>query len=122
MKKNSQKETSGESKKKRGVIATYFHDVRSGKIVSGDWFVKNWPYMFVLILAMFIYITCRFSYASTMESIIAERKHLNSVHAEEVRQRSIYNSRICETSMQQLVDSLHLDLTVQTQPPFILEK
>lgn len=104
------------------MLARYFYDLRSGRIISGDWFVKNWLKLFILILAMFIYITCRFSYASTMEGIIAERKRLNSVHAEEVRQRSIYNSRICETSMQQLVDSLHLDLTVQTQPPFILEK
>ncbi len=31
-------------------------------------------------------------------------------------------SRIRETSMQQLVDSLHLNLRVQPQPPFTIER
>ena len=99
----------------------FWRMIRSGEIVSGEWFARNWMKVFAVLFTIFCYITCRFGYSSTMESIIAERERLNTIQAEETRQRTLYNSRICETSMQELVDSLHLNLTVQTQPPFIIE-
>ena len=115
------KQTDKDSPKTTNVFQTLFNMIRTGEINSSEWFVRNWPKVFAVAFTIFIYITCRFNYSSTMEGIITARQQLKAVHAEEVRQRALYNSSICETSMQQLVDSLHLNLTVQTQPPFILE-
>ena len=56
-----------------------------------------------------------------METIRSLQKELEVAKTERVRAKSIYMSRIRESSMQHMVDSLGLGLTIQEQPPYRLE-
>lgn len=71
---------------------------------------------------MMVYITTKFTYRTNIEKIEALEKKLEIVLNESSRERSSFMSRIRETSMQQLVDSLGLNLRVQPQPPFTIKK
>ena len=55
-----------------------------------------------------------------METIQKLERDLEIVKTESVRERSEYMSRTRESSIKELVDTLHLGLDVQEQPPFII--
>ena len=57
-----------------------------------------------------------------MEHIRALEQELEIVETERIRVKSIYMSRIRESSMQEMVDTMHLNLRVQDQPPYRLSK
>ena len=86
-----------------------------GQVISSDFFARHWLPILIFIIVMMVYIT-------TIEKIEALQKQLEIVQNESSRERSSFMSRIRETSMQQLVDSLGLDLRVQPQPPFTIHR
>lgn len=116
MKKNSQKD---EKTKTKGVI-----DVASniiyGRILSADFFAHNWVYVLLGVAMILIYITNKYQCLTKMEEIRALEQKLEIVETERVRVRGEYMSRVRESSMAHLVDSLRLNLKVQEQPPFKL--
>ena len=57
-----------------------------------------------------------------METISKLTTQLEVVKTERIRQRSTYMSRIRESAMQELADSIRPGLTVQEQPPYHLPK
>ena len=62
-----------------------------------------------------VYITNRY------QCLIRKLEHeLEIVQTERIRERSEYMSRIRESSMQELVDTMHLNLRVQDKPPYRL--
>jgi hypothetical protein len=69
-----------------------------------------------------IYITGRYECQTQMETIRSLERELEVAKTERIRAKSVYMSRIRESSMQHMVDSLHLDLTVQEQPPYRIHK
>ena len=69
-----------------------------------------------------IYITNRYQCLTRMEHIRALEQELEIVETERIRVKSIYMSRIRESSMQEMVDTMHLNLRVQDQPPYRLSK
>lgn len=77
----------------------------------------------MLAVAMvMIYITNRYQCLTRMEHIRALEQELEIVETERIRVKSIYMSRIRESSMQEMVDTMHLNLRVQDQPPYRLSK
>lgn len=74
--------------------------------------------MVLVVLVAIIYITTKYTCQTNMEKIAELERKLEIVNNEKSRERSKFMGRIRETSMQQLVDSLGLNLNVQTQPPF----
>ena len=64
----------------------------------------------------------KYTCQTNMEKIAALERKLEIVTNEKARERSAFMGRIRETSMQQLVDSLHLNLKVQPQPPYKIPK
>ena len=56
-----------------------------------------------------------------MEEVRRLDHELEIVKAERVRVKSDYMSRVRESSMQELVDTFHLGLSVAENPPYIIE-
>lgn len=100
--------------RKPSFIYRLFH----GTLLSSDFFARHWLPTLLFILVMMVYITTKYTCKTNLEKIAALEKKLEIVENERSRERSAFMSRIRETSMQQLVDSLHLNLSVQPQPPY----
>ena len=105
-------------KKKSAFISRIFR----GELISSDFFARHWLPILIFIIVIMVYITTKFTYRTNIEKIEALQKQLEIVQNESSSERSLFLSRIRETSMQQMVDSLHLNLRVQPQPPFVLKR
>ena len=100
---------------------SWLHRVLEGRIVTGDFF-RNHLLQIILLLGMIlVYITNRYSCQRSMEEIRSLNNRLQVVETESFRVRGYYMSRIRESSMRDALDSLGIRLSVQTQPPFILD-
>lgn len=100
----------------------YVRRLFRGQVISSDFFARHWLATLIFLIVMMVYITTKFTYRTNLEKIEALEKQLEIVQNESSRERSRFMSRIRETSMQQLVDSLGLNLRVQPQPPFTIKK
>lgn len=101
----------------------YVGRVRSGRVLSLDFFRSHWGLIAVVIGFLLLYITNKYYCQTSMEQIRALNRELELVKTERVREKSIYMSRTRESAMQELIDSLGLGLSVQTRPPYkIVEK
>ncbi len=89
-----------------------------GRLVSGAFFARYWLQIFVIISMVLIYITNRYSCQRSMEQIRTLNNRLDIVQTESYRVRGEYMGRIRESSMRDMLDTLGLDLDVQTQPPY----
>ncbi len=92
--------------------------VAFGQVISSDFFARHWLPVVIFVIVMMVYITTKFTYRTNIEKITALERQLEIVENEKDRERSAFMSRTRETSMQQMVDSLHLGLRVQPQPAF----
>lgn len=92
-----------------------------GQVISGDFFVNNAVALGFCVLVLLGYISSKYEMQTRMEALRKYTNELETVKAERVRARSLYMGRIRESSMQQLVDSLHLGLHVKDRPPYEIE-
>ena len=106
------KKTVKTDKKKR---SSFIFRIFRGQVISSDFFARHWLPTLIFIIVIMVYITTKFTYRTNIEKIEALQKQLEIVQNESSR-------RIRETSMQQMVDSLHLNLRVQPQPPYVLKR
>lgn len=108
-----------ETKKKRrdNVVKRALH----GRLLSTEFFARHWVSIALLILLIIGYITNKYECQTSMETIKRLEHELEVVKTERVRERSDYMSRIRESSMQQLVERMHLNLEVQECPPFKIQ-
>lgn len=77
--------------------------------------------MAVVMFLILIYIAGKYTCQTKMEEVRRLDRELEIVRAERVRVKSDYMSRVRESSMQQLVDTFHLGLSVAENPPYIIE-
>lgn len=91
-----------------------------GRLLPIDYFVKHWVYVLLCVGMIMVYITNRYQCLTRMEEIRKLEHELEIVQTERIRERSEYMSRIRESSMQELVDTMHLNLRVQDKPPYRL--
>ncbi len=89
-----------------------------GRLLSTEFFVRHWVTIALLMAMIIIYITNKYECQTSMETIQRLERELEIVKTERVRERSIYMSRIRESAMQELVESMKLNLQVQERPPF----
>ena len=99
----------------------WFHRVLYGNVVTTGFFAKHWIKVFILVVIVMIFISTKYQCMTAMEEIKRLENELNIVKTECIRQRSGYMSRIRESAMQEMVDSLIPGLTVPEQPPYILK-
>ncbi|MCM1021300.1 MAG: FtsL-like putative cell division protein [Muribaculum sp.] len=89
-----------------------------GRILSSDFFLNHWKSIILALFMVLIYINNRYQCATRMEQIRRLEQRLEIVETERIRERSQYMSRIRESSMQQMVEKMNLQLAVQDQPPY----
>lgn len=91
-----------------------------GQVISSDFFARNWLGIVLGIFIVLAYISGKYSCQRKMEEVRRLTREYEIVSAEMVRMRSSYMSEIRESSMQAMVDSFHLGLSVQENPPYRL--
>ena len=94
----------------------------NGRLLSSDFFARHWKSVLLAILMVLIYITNRYQCLTRMEEIRRLEQELEVVETVRIRVRSTYMSRIRESSMQEMVDTMHLNLRIQDKPPYKLSK
>ncbi len=111
-------QTNQKPKKKDNILTRILY----GRFLSVDFFSQHWKAIALGMLMVMAYITNRYQCLTRMEEIRRLEQQLEVVETERVRERSAYMSRIRESSMQELVDTMRLHLKIQDQPPFKLSK
>lgn len=92
--------------------------MRHGRLLSTDFFARNWVPVLTIIIMFLIYITNKYQCQTRMETIQSLQHHLEVVKTERLLQHSIYMSRTRESAMRELVDTMRLNLSIQERPPF----
>ncbi len=95
-----------------------FNRLLEGRLVSSEFFARHWLQVFVLLAMILTYITNRYSCQRSMEQIRQLHNRLDIVQTESYRVRGEYMGRIRESQMRQQLDSLGLNLSVQSRPPY----
>lgn len=86
--------------------------------VSGKFFLRH---LAIIVLGVFFalgYISVRFDCITAMETVAHLKNELEKTRTEAQRERSMYMSATCESSMQHMVDTLGLGLRIQERPPY----
>lgn len=102
-------------------IIAPIRDLVYGNIISLDFFRTYWFPIVGAVMLLMVYITNKYNTRIELEQIHKLKNELSIVRTECVRERAAFMSRVREQRMQQMVDSLHLGLHVQEQPPFALD-
>ncbi|MGM9871784.1 MAG: FtsL-like putative cell division protein [Muribaculaceae bacterium] len=89
-----------------------------GDLISSKFFTRHKFSIIGMVVLLILYISFQYECKTRMETIDNLNKELAIVQSESIRQKSTYHSRIRESVMQQMVDSMRLGLKVQDQPPF----
>jgi len=97
---------------------TWFMRLIEGRLVSGAFFARHWLQVFVILAMVLVYITNRYSCQRSMEEIRRLNNRLDIVQTESYRVRGEYMGRIRESQMRRTLDSLGLNLAVQSRPPY----
>lgn len=88
-----------------------------GNVVTSDFFWRHKLKIFVALVLIMIYISTKYQCLTSMESIRRLEQELEVVRTERIRAKSDYMSRIRESSMAALADSIHPGLRARTTPP-----
>jgi len=86
--------------------------------VSGKFFLRHLPIIIIGIFFALAYISVRFDCITAMETVSHLKTKLEITRTETQRERAIYMSSTCESSMQHMVDTLGLGLRIQECPPY----
>lgn len=89
-----------------------------GRVVSSQFFKKYFFQTTFTVGFIMVYISNRYDCVTGMETIAALQSELAIVKTELQSERSAYMSSTRESSMQALVDTLHLGLGIQERPPY----
>lgn len=98
-----------------------FRRILQGNVLTSDFFVNNWLKILVVMVFIVIYISTKYQCLTSMETIKKLENELEVVKTESIRERSNYMSRIRESSMAELADSIRPGLRVQEHPPYVLK-
>lgn len=109
-----------EKKVRVSASQAWWRRILYGNVLRLEFFTKHWITFFALLVLMMVYISTKYQCMTAMEEIKKLEKELSIVKSERIRHRSTYMSRIRESAMQQLVDSVMPGLAIQERPPYHL--
>lgn len=95
-----------------------FSKIIQGRWISTNFFARNAITLIVALFFMMVYISNKYECQTKMETIQRLEQQLEIVKTESVRERSRYMSRIRESAINAMIDTLHLGLEIQERPPF----
>lgn len=110
-----------QQKQKKIALGERLHGMFMGSFVSLRFVKKHWITLFVSLVLIMTFISTKYQCMTDMETIANLRKELDVAQTERIREQSTFRSRIRESAMQEMVDSLLPGLGVQEQPPFVLK-
>lgn len=102
---------------KRKKMALHSRILR-GQILSVEFFARHWLAIIVVMVMILVYISNKYQWQTRMVTITELKKELEIVKNQCISERSDYMGNTRESAMQELVDSLNLNLSKQQQPPF----
>ena len=102
-------------------ISKRLHSAAIGGGVNSHFFKRHFVVITLLVTLCLMFISVRFDCITAMETINKLKEELNVTRTKTQSERAKYMSSTSESTMQQMVDSLHLGLAVQDCPPFIIE-
>ena len=97
---NGNEETAGRGKRAGVVRDTFMLRALHGRILSIDFFRRNWLVVLAAVIMLMVYITNRYTCQTQMETIRTLERELEVAKTERIRAKSNYMSRILESSMQ----------------------
>jgi len=92
-----------------------------GRILSLDFFKRNWVYFVGAILLMLAYISNKFIYQSQLQEVMDLKVQLANAQTDRVNASAKYNSMIRESQMTEFVKEMNIDLTAPQDPPYELK-
>lgn len=105
---------------KKETSGSMLRQLMYGQVVSSDFFARNWIAMLLVVIMILVYIAGKYTCQTKMEQVRKLTSKLETVRAERIRAKSEYMGKIRESAMQEMVDTLHLGLRVQENPPFVI--
>lgn len=91
-----------------------------GRVVSSDFFARNWMDMLLLVLMALVYIAGKYTCLTKMETVRRLTREVETVSTDAVRAKARYEGRVRESEMQRLADENGLGLSVREDPSFII--
>ena len=96
----------------------FFWRIIQGQLLNFEFFAQHWLKVLICTLMVLLYITNKYQCQTRMVTINKKQEDLEIAKNHSISERSLYMGRTCESSMQELIDTLHLNLKKQEQPPF----
>ena len=101
-----------------GLNGSLLSNVFHGRVVSSDFFARNWLIIAVLVIFLMAYISSNYINKIKREQVAYYTAQAEMMKTERNRARSKYMGQVRESAMQAMVDSLHLGLMVQDDPAY----
>ncbi len=117
-KDKNKENAAGTASQKAAGVRTWSLQLFLGDLISSTFFSRHKFLIIGLVVLLILYISFQYECKTRMETIDNLNKELAIVRSESIRQQSAYRSKIRESVMQQMVDSMGLGLRVQDRPPF----
>lgn len=92
-----------------------------GQVISINFFLRHWLIVISVMGLVIFYIAGNYMVRENRDEIERLRRQLAIVKTERIRVRENYMSRIRESSMTQMIDSLELDLRIQNETPYYID-
>ena len=115
-----EKENKSKKRKMFKSLNVFAERALHGELLTLDLFLKHWIRIFLFVAMIIIFISSKYECQTCMEDIKTLNRDLEIIETECVRVKGEYMSRVRESYMAHLVDSMRLNLKVQEQPPFKL--
>ena len=115
-----EKENKSKKRKMFKSLNVFAERALHGELLTPALFLKHWIRIFLFVAMIIIFISSKYECQTCMEDIKTLKRDLEIIETECVRVKGEYMSRVRESYMAHLVDSMRLNLKVQEQPPFKL--
>lgn len=116
-----EQDTHNSTQRPKGPVEIVQH-AAFGQFININFFLRHWLIVISVMGLVIFYIAGNYMVRQNNDEIKALRTQLQIVKTERIRVRENYMSRIRESSMTHMIDSLHLDLKVQNEFPYTIEK
>ena len=94
--------------------------MRGRLFLSFDFFRRYWFYVVMVTIMALAYISLKYDTQNKMSELRRLKVELNNAKTDCVDASARYNSKIRESQMTQLLDTMHIDLSAPEQPPYKL--
>lgn len=107
--------------KRKEVKDNWFKRAVQARWLSAGFYRRHFVGVALVVGLIVLFTLFKFDVQMKMRDIMASRKNLLNAQTDMVRVSAEYSSRIRESEMTELVDTLHLRLKAPEQPPYNLD-